>query len=167
MYNFEYLKLQDNWNFVRDCYEGTDAIKNGKRSLLYLPMLRRELDELKKSGGVSSPHYQLRKSFASYENLFRPVVDDIVGIMQKNPPIIKFGIDNDDESPEEVQAIKWYGNQYNDGLCGVKQRLNFNQVLYGRSGLLLDIVTDEDKLNPQFCITEYPAVKILDGEAKK
>lgn len=167
MYNFEYLRLRENWSFVSDCYEGTDAIKGGKHSLVYLPMLRREMEEAQKTGMKTSPHYELRKSLASYENLFRPVIDDIVGIMQKNQPAIKFGVDNDDESPEEVQAIRWYGNQYNDGVTGLKHRLNFNQVLYGRYGLLLDIVTDENKLNPKFCITEYPAEKILDGEAKK
>ena len=31
----------------------------------------------------------------------------------------------------------------------------------------IDIITDEEGLNPQFCVTEYPAVKILDGEAVK
>lgn len=167
MLNYEYLRLRNNWDFVYDCYQGTDEIKRPKKAQIYLPMLRREKDEARKEGLRVSPHYELRKSFASYENIFKPVIDDITGIMQKNPPTVKFGVDSDDESPEEVQAIRWYGNQYNDGLTGLKQRLNFHQVLFGRYGLLLDIVTDQNGLNPQFCITEYPAFKILDGEAVK
>lgn len=167
MYNFEYLRLEKNWKFVQDCYIGTDVVKNGPSAMIYLPMLRREYDEYLKSGKTASPHYELRKSFACYENFFKPVVDDIVGIMQKNAPTVKFGVDDDKESPEEVQAIRWYGNQYNDGVTGLKHRVNFHQTLYGRYGLLMDIVTDENGLNPQFCITEYPALKILDGEAKK
>lgn len=166
-FNPFFTKLLKNWEYVRDCYEGADTVKNGPNSLQYLPMLRREADEAEKSGAGISPHYEIRKSFAAYENFFRPVIDDIAGLMQKNEFRLKFGIDNDEESPEEVRAIRWYGNQYNDGLTGLKQRLNFNQVLYGRYGLLLDIVTDSQGLNPQFCITEYPAPKILDGESFK
>lgn len=167
MYNADYMRLCKNWDFVIDCYTGTDRIKNPEVAVKYLPMLRREIDEARKSPNQRSVHYDLRKSLACYENFFQPTVDDIVGIMQKNQPIVKFGVDDDNESPEEVQNIQWYGNQYNDGLCGLKQRLNFAQALYGRYGLLLDIVTDTQGLNPQFCITEYPASKILDGEAAK
>ena len=167
MRHFEYYRLKRNWEFVWDCYQGSDAVKRGKNARIYLPMLRREREEYERSGKTRAPHYELRKSSASYENLFKPVVDDIVGIMQKNAPTVKFGVDNDEESPEEVRAIRWYGNQYNDGVTGLKHRLNFNQTLFGRYGLLLDIVTDPQGLNPKFCITEYSAPKILDGEAKK
>ena len=167
MYHHDYMRLERNWKFVQDCYCGTDSIKDRRSAQAYLPMLRREIEEARKSTDQLSVHYELRKSFACYENFFKPVVDDIVGIMQKNAPIIKFGVDNDNESPTEVREIRWYGNQYNDGITGLKYRLNFNQALYGRYGLLMDIVTDADGLNPKFCITEYPALKILDGEAKK
>lgn len=167
MLNYEYIRLFRNWNLVFDCYQGTDAVKSPDKAQKYLPMLRRERDEMAKEKLKFSPHYELRKSFASYENIFKPVVDDITGIMQKNEPTVKFGVDNDDESPEEVSAIRWYGNQYNDGLTGLKQRLNFHQVLFGRYGMLMDIVTDSNGLNPKFCITEYSPFKILDGEADK
>jgi hypothetical protein len=167
MYNSEYLRLKKKWIYVSDCYEGSSAVKYGANSRVYLPPLRREEEEFRKTGDTESRHYEVRKSFASFENFFKPVVDDIVGIMQKNEPTVKFGVDSEDESPKEVQAIRWYGNQYNDGLRGLKHRLNFAQALYGRYGLLLDIVTDRQGLNPQFCVTEYPAFKILDGEANK
>ncbi len=167
MYHHDYLRLQRNWDFVQACYSGTDSIKDRKAAQTYLPMLRREREEFLKSPDQISRHYELRKSFACFENFFKPVIDDIVGIMQKNEPTVKFGVDDDSESPEEVREIRWYGNQYNDGLTGLKYRLNFNQALYGRYGLLLDIVTDPDGLNPKFCITEYPALKIYDGEARK
>ena len=167
MRHFEYHRLKRNWDFVWDCYQGSDAVKRGKNARIYLPMLRREREEYERSGKTRAPHYELRKSSASYENLFKPVVDDIVGIMQKNAPTVKFGVDNDEESPEEVRSIRWYGNQFNDGVTGLKHRLNFNQTLFGRYGLLLDIVTDPQGLNPKFCITEYTAPKILDGEAKR
>lgn len=162
-HHYEYLKLAEHWHFVSDCYIGASKIKSRKRAELYLPPLRRERAEAELYDGFS-PHFELRKGMAAYENFFRPVIDDIAGLMQKNEPVVKFGIKSDDESAEEVQAIRWFGNQFNDGLKGLKARLNHNQVLFGRYGLLLDIVTDAQGLNPQFSITEYPALKILDGE---
>ena len=86
MRHFEYYRLKRNWEFVWDCYQGSDAVKRGKNARIYLPMLRREREEYERSGKTRAPHYELRKSSASYENLFKPVVDDIVGIMQKNAP---------------------------------------------------------------------------------
>ena len=159
----EYMKLTPHWDLVKDCYAGTSAIKDRRRSVFYLPPLRRERDEAELYDGIS-PHYELRQAMASYENFFRPVIDDISGLMQTTEPTVKFGVASDEESPVEVCAIRWYGNRFNDGLAGLKSRLNHNQVLFGRYGLLLDIVTDHQGLNPQFSISEYPAKTILDGQ---
>ena len=164
--NPEYNRLQPSWIFVDDCYKGTREVKYGPGVKKYLPMFRREEAEARSHQG-NSEHYNLRLEMANYENFFRPTIDDIVGIMQANRSTVKFGVDSDEESPEEVRDILWYGNQYNDGLAGLKHRLNHNQVLYGRYGMLLDIITDDDGLRPRFCISEYPAWKILDGQTQK
>ena len=160
--NPNYLKLAPKWEFARDAYEGTEAVKRGPRALDYLPMTKQELAEARELG--RSRHYEIRRASANYENFFRPIVSDIAGFMQKNPPTVRFGAVSDSESPAEVRAIRWYGNRYNDGLAGLKQRLNFAQVLDGRYALLLDIVCGADGQNAQFSITEYPAPSVLDGE---
>lgn len=160
--NPKYGEFFPKWEFARDAYNGAESIKNGARSLEYLPMTRQETAEARELG--RSRHYEVRKASASYENFFRPIVNDISGFMQKNPAAVRFGAVSDTESPEEVRNIRWYGNRYNDGLAGLKQRLNFGQVLEGRYGLLLDIVCGEDGRNARFSITEYRAPAILDGE---
>ncbi len=161
-HNHNYARLAPKWEFARDAYEGTEAVKRGRRALEYLPMTKQELAEAREFG--VSRHYEIRRASASYENFFRPIVNDIAGFMQKNPPTIKFGAVSDGESPAEIRAIRWYGNRYNDGLAGLKQRLNFAQVLEGRYGLLLDLVCGADGRDAQFSITEYRADAILDGE---
>ncbi|MGI5832141.1 MAG: hypothetical protein ACOX6D_06360 [Thermoguttaceae bacterium] len=150
------------WQFAHDAYEGTEAIKQGERSLEYLPMTKQEVAEARALG--RSRHYEIRRASASYENFFRPIINDVAGFMQKNPPTVKFGTVSDSESPPEVRNIRWYGNRSNDGLAGLKHRLNFAQVLEGRYGLLLDILCGPDGANGQFSISEYPAPAILDGE---
>lgn len=162
--NINYQRLEPLWDFVRDAYLGTPAVKFGQHAFAYLPPSaseRKELDSKK-----DNSEYAFRKKYATFENLFRPAINDIVGILQKNPAKVAFGVREDSESPPEVSAINVYGNAYNDGLIGLKQRLNFNQVVYGRYGLLLDVKADNNGLNPMFSITEYSPFKILDGDIK-
>ena len=160
--NPNYETLYPKWQFARDAYEGAEAIKQGPRAFDYLPLTKQETAEARTLG--HSRHYEIRRASACYENFFRPIVSDIAGFMQKNPPTVRFGAVSESESPPEVRALRWYGNRYNDGLAGLKQRLNFAQVLEGRYGLLLDIVCAGGGSSAQFSITEYPASAILDGE---
>lgn len=159
--NPQYASLVPFWELVDCCYSGSESIKRFER---FLPIQRNELKEMDAIADKRRSQYEMRKRLATYENFFKPTIDDIAGIMQKNPPKIRFGVEDSSESPPEVSDIEFFGNQYNDGLKGLKWRLNFNQVLYGRYGLLLDIRTDNEGLQPRFCISEYPAAKILDGE---
>jgi hypothetical protein len=165
LYSSLYDDAKRKWDLVSDCYSGTDAVKYGKRSDVYLPLSKPEREEVERY--QTRHHYEFRKVYANYENLLRPTVDDAVGIMQKNAAKVSFGIEHDEESPPEVIDLNIYGNKYNDGLFGLKQRLNFNQCLFGRYGLLLDVVTDSQGLLPRFSISEYPAWSIINGETSK
>lgn len=162
--NYQYRRIRQLWETVRDCYTGTVAVKYGPGAREYLPVSAREKRDSDSNPNKSLSQYELRKRYAIFENIFKPTIDDMVGLMQKNPARIAFGETSDDESPQEVRDIDVYGNLHNDGLKGLKWRLNFHQVLFGRYGLLLDIVTDHEGLNPRFSISEYPAVRLLDGE---
>lgn len=164
MANEQYLKLLPLWNIVGDCYIGVEAIKDPKNAYIYLPPQPAERIELSKGVDFEFTRYAFRKHIATYENLFKPTIDDICGLMQKNKPKVLFGAAKNEESPQEVRNMEWRGNRYNDGLYGLKIRVNAAQALFGRYGLLLDVVTDEDGLKPEFCITEYSAQSILDGD---
>lgn len=165
MYNEQFRIMAPLWRIVADAYQGVEAIKGGHNAQDYLPIQPAEKAELEKAGGVlDATRYAFRKRIATYENIFKPTIDDICGLMQKNKPRIRFGAADDEESPDEVRNIEWRGNRYNDGVYGLKTRVNAAQTLFGRYGLLLDVVTDADGLSPQFSITEYPAYSILDGD---
>ena len=167
MFNDQYLRLAPLRRIVTDAYRGVEAIKGGdlQEAFQYLPPQPAERAELaKKAGAFDSTRYAFRRRVATYENIFKPTIDDICGLMQKNAPRIRFGAATDDESPQEVRDMQWRGNRYNDGVYGLKARVNAAQALVGRYGLLLDVITDEDGLNPQFCVTEYVADAILDGD---
>lgn len=158
-----YHSLPRLWKLCQDCYLGTPAIKHPNNATLYLPRTNREINDEKRNPETSNI-YKFRLSHTTYENFFQSVINDSVGIMQKNPPHVSFSQTEDNGVAKEVVDISVYGNKYNDGLKGLKWRLNFNQALFGRYGLLLDIVTDMDGESPRFVITEYAADQILEGE---
>ena len=154
-----YSCYAERWQYVSDVYEGACVVKSREQAKAYLKPLPSE------NGNEES--YNLRLWLTHFENAFRPVVDAAVGIMQKCPAKVRFGVESDEESPPEVRDLDVYGNAQNDGLAGLKRRLNFAQSLFGRAGLLLDIHTELDGRRPQFVILEYPATRILDGESGK
>ena len=162
--NPEYERCARLWEYVADCYAGAERVKNGPNATEYLPINSLERDELRSGVPFEESRYAFRRRVASYENFFRPIVDDVVGFMQRNPATARFGVASDSESAPEVRDLKDWGNFYNDGLTGLKSRLNFAQILYGRYGMLLDVRADLNGLNPAFRIAEYSASKILDAE---
>ena len=160
-----YKELASVWERASDCYEGSIKIREKQQE--YLPPLESE----RKKDGQLSPQWKTRYNLACFKNLFRSAIDDIVGIMQRNPANIRFDVVNSEtsETPQEVKDIEIYGNDSNDGLLGLKRRLNHAQAVFGRAGLLLDVEVEPvgygvGGINPRFVIKEYPAYAILDGE---
>ncbi|MDR1269504.1 MAG: hypothetical protein LBK82_08265, partial [Planctomycetaceae bacterium] len=155
--NDYYNEYNNYWKYVDDVYVGVSRIKSAENAKTYLPLHPSEMED--------ESLYRMRLMLTHFDNAFRPTIDAIVGIMQKNPAKVRFGVSDNNESPKEVQELNIYGNAYKDGLTGLKSRLNHAQVLYGRAGLLLDIDDwTEGNRKPHFIIYEYPATQILDGE---
>lgn len=154
--NPNYTKLFPLWQYADDCFNGVAEIKSPAKREKYLHMFPSERDN-------GQHQYELRCKMADYDNIFRSAISSMVGIMGKKEPIVKFDRDNENVTPQEVKDINVWGNKYDDRLTGLKARLNHAQVLFGRAGLLLDVVTDFQGLNPKFVIKEYNCYSILDG----
>lgn len=157
--NALYEKYAEYRRFVDDVYRGTCEVKSKEKAKIYLPPHPSEIGH--------EDRYRSRFHLTHFENAFRPIIDAIVGIMQKCPATVQFGVESDEESPKEVRDLEVYGNAQNDGLSGLKRRLNFAQALFGRAGLLLGIEDGAERNRPKFVIREYAADKILDGEQGK
>ena len=161
--------------FVADAYAGADAIKDakgdlgffGSRAFFYLPPTEREASEEEKFANEPARRtkYRTRLAYGVYDNFFRSIIDDVVGVMQTKAPTVQFRADGDlNAAPDVLRDLYYFGTSQNDGFSGLKQRVNFGQTLFGRYGLLLDVATDAEGLNPRFVVSEYPAASILDGE---
>lgn len=176
--NSNYTRFVPLWNKVEMCFEGEDSIKRPDNMYEFLPPTPAEWDELRERTGqyetsrpnegnlhkITDTEYFFRYAGARFENFFEPICWHIVGLMQTKEPSVSFGNEETGFCPPEVQSLNVYGNSQGDTLRGLKMRLNFDQVLYGRYGLLLELKTDRNGRNEKFSITEYPCWKILDGD---
>ena len=152
-----YEMMLSQWEYVDDCYKGVIAIKSPEKQHIYLPKFPVEA-----RNPAKDPQYQLRCWSADYDNIFKSAIMSMVGVMGKIPAKIEFG-----NAIQEVRDLDMWGNKYDDRLIGLKARLNHAQTLFGRYGLLLDVLTDHNGQNPHFCIQEFSCYKILDGETYK
>lgn len=95
------------WQYVDDCYTGVPEIKSPEKRLKYLLPSPSEKDDVGKGG-----QYDLRCHLADYDNIFRSAVASMVGIMGKNPATVRFGVNDEEESPQEVRDIDVWGNMF-------------------------------------------------------
>lgn len=143
---------------MHDVYAGESAVRSVKKREKYLPRIDSEGPSCSKSG-----QYETRFKLAYFDNLLRPAVDDAVGMMQKNEPIIQIARDGSEPSDSMIR-LRDYCTNHGDGIRGLKSRMNRNQVIFGRSGMLLDVVPGEDGTWGEFVIQEYSPENIVDGE---
>ncbi len=155
-YHNHLLKCQ----FIDDCVAGTSAIKHGQSDFDYLPMYPSECDGV----SVGQQYYALRKRMSHYEPVILRLINECVGMMCMNEPVIGFGVNDDTESAEEVRDIRYNGTLQKDGLSGLKVRTCRFVLQHGRYLLLLDSVGESGTNRAEFRVLEYKAASILDGE---
>ena len=101
MTNENYEKLLPLWEYAADCYEGAERVKFGPNAAKYLPMSSIEYEELAQNRVPQDrSRYAFRRRIASYENFYRAIVDDLAGMMRRNPAHVRFGAVSDEESPK-------------------------------------------------------------------
>ncbi len=155
-YHNHLLKCQ----FIDDCVAGTSAIKHGQSDFDYLPMYPSECDGV----SVGQQYYALRKRMSHYEPVILRLINECVGMMCMNEPVIGFGVNDDTESAEEVRDIRYNGTLQKDGLSGLKVRTCRFVLQHGRYLLLLDSVGESGTNRAEFRVLEYKAASILDGD---
>jgi hypothetical protein len=153
--NENYQNLCFQWKMSRDCYDGFTAIKSRSNREIYV---KPTAEQRKNHTNMRRYHDFIEN--AQFENFYKPTINEFVGLMNSRPATMEFG-----QAEEILTDINYYGNANQDGLTGLKSRMNKEQCLKGRFGMLLEIVIVNEV--PQFSITEYHAEKILDGNTFK
>lgn len=126
----EYAEQTENWILIRDSYEGERAVK--QKTVKYLPFTSGQVAD-----GVTADTEPGFKAYASYilrarfHNFIRQAVQSAIGMMHSHPPKISL--------PEELENIT---TTRNETMAQILRRINEEQLITGRIGILLDIPSE-------------------------
>lgn len=123
------------WRQLRDTYEGERAVK--ARRTVYLPptsgMVADGFTETAPATSRGVQAYNAYLTRASVPGYVREAVQSMVGIMHTKPPVI--------ELPAELEPMRELATLGNESLEMLLRRLNEEQLVTGRVGMLLDVPT--------------------------
>jgi len=132
----DYLEVEDDYRVMRDTFAGQRRIKEA--SFLYLPPTTGQvkdgaLNSIASPGWTSYTNYLTRAVFPEF---VKDAVNTLVGVMHAEAPII--------ELPEELEPMRLHASRKGETLAMLLRRVNEQQLLYGRFGLLADFPQDPE-----------------------
>ncbi len=153
---------KDKWDKLRDAHEGEDAVK--EKGTVYLPatsgMVTDGMKRATEPGWIAYNAYKMR---AVFPDLMKDAVDAMLGVMHHKPPVI--------ELPEVMEPLREKATIRNESLEMLLRRINEEQLVTGRCGLLSDMpsspvipadgVTAGGKSNTR---GELPYLAVYEGE---
>jgi hypothetical protein len=122
------------WVIMRDAYAGERLIK--EKGELYLPPTAQQRNEgmaFRQPGFASYQAYRMR---AVYHELVKPALMAMLGVMHRAPPDI--------ELPSQLDKMRDHATFGGESLPWLTQKINEQQMLMGRLGLLLDVADGAD-----------------------
>lgn len=152
-----YEAFAEDWLLMRDSYLGERRIKvQGTR---YLPYTRTmEIDNASIPGSRGARNYAAYKLRAVYHELVLPALTAALGVMHCKPPKIVV--------PKRMEEmLKRFSFDGEDVYC-LLQRVNEQQLLMGRVGLLLDIPSDAPPDALPYVVT-YSAESLLNWDTTR
>lgn len=116
---------------MRDCYKGERQVKS--KSVVYLPFTASQIQD---GAGTTSTApgqiaYESYRKRARFPNYAREAIQMAIGMMHSQPPQIKV--------PASMEGIK---SNKGEKLPELLRRINTEQLLMGRLGLMADLPTD-------------------------
>lgn len=131
-------KMLPKWVKIRDCYEGEDEVKG--KGQLYLPptsgMVEDGMANATSPGRVAYDAYKMR---AVLPDIVNDAVDAMLGVMHHKPPVI--------ELPAKMESLMERATLRNESLPMLLRRINEEQLITGRCGLLADMPANPTPTN--------------------
>lgn len=149
-----YSEFYEDWVTMRDCYRGERIIKS--KGQLYLPATSgQEADGM----AVDQPGWKSYKAYrtrAVFPEFVADAVEAMLGVMHQKPPSI--------ELPSQLEPMREKATIHGESLEQLLRRINEQQLVTGRMGLLLD-VPDAALANEAYpYIATYQAEHILNWD---
>lgn len=145
-----YASNIDDWTMMRDSYAGEKQVK--EKGFAYLPPTPGQvLDGLNlKQDGLKS--YEAYKMRAVFHDFVTEAVRTYMGLLHQNPPSI--------ELPDGMKDLMEKATNNSEPMDVLLRRINEQQLVTGRLGLLVDLPLVPDPAKPLPYITLYTGENI-------
>lgn len=125
----DYVEFAEDWTQMRDTYRGERIVKEAGTK--YLPatlgMIQDGMTVANAPGMLAYTGYKKR---AHFPDIVREAVEAAIGVMHQKPPVI--------ELPAALEPIRERATLHNESLEVLLRRINTEQLITGRLGLLVD-----------------------------
>lgn len=146
----DYLAKREGWTVMRDVYQGEETVK-GKRTT-YLPPSKGMVIDGMKPGEVGFETYEAYLTRAVFPEYTTDAVQAYVGLLHQKPANIQL--------PEKMEFLREKATARGESLLALLRRINEEQLVSGRVGLLLDMPREGMSTSPQPYISMYIAESI-------
>jgi len=137
------------WTTMSDLYEGERTIKSKGRTYLP-PTSGMVLDGMNNVNDLGYKNYESYKTRAVFPDYVKEAVEIFIGLMHQEEPTIQL--------PAGMEYLRKKATVQGESLVSLLRRINVNQLVNGRIGLLPDVVAIQNQ--PVFHVTTYPAQTI-------
>lgn len=155
-----YADRKEDWVTMRDLYRGERAVK--AKGTTYLPATKgMQLDGMG-AGKIGQEVYDAYRLRAVFPDYVKDAVEAYIGLLHQKPPTI--------ELPEALEPLRERATLYGEPLELLLRRINEEQLVTGRCGLLLDLPLNPDPSDPMPYIALYITEAIRnwdDGEVNE
>lgn len=155
-----YITREVDWVMMRDAYSGERAIKDKMEQ--YLPPTQTMLLDGMSFNQQGWQMYQAYRTRAVYHEMVKPALMAMLGVMHRKPPEVKL--------PAKLEPMRERATFNGESLHWLIQKINEQQMLMGRYGLLLDVATqDPNKSNPLALpyVVGYNTESIINWDSSK
>ncbi len=126
-----YVQFLPDWVVMSDTHAGERVIKDAGET--YLPATSGQKADGMTTGQPGRAAYDAYVLRASFPDVVKSAVDAMLGVMHHKPPVI--------ELPAGMEDMREAATLNGESLELLLRRINENQLLTGRLGLLLDVPT--------------------------
>lgn len=148
-----HTKILPDWNLMSDVHAGERKIKD--QGDKYLPITSGQRADGMNAGQPGKAAYDAYRARAVFPNSVKDAVEAMLGVMHHKPPVI--------ELPSAMEPMLEKATLFGESLELLLQRINEQQLITGRLGLLLDVM-DNASVGTLPYIATYQAATILNWD---
>lgn len=149
-----YTEFLPDWEQMRDTYRGQRIVK--QKGFRYLPATSGMVDAgLHNRESAGFKEYDAYRKRAVFPDVVREAVEALLGVMHNKPASI--------DIPEKMASLLTSATSKGESLQMLLRKINMEQLIMGRVGLLADIADAGDMLGQPYIVT-YNAETILNWD---